>query len=125
MKVFCHQIYEYKKGLRHLALCTLSASFLPEVKLKLDHQDIDYIVRLVSEDKVNVFFGDKECINIISEIGNKKLNEYTPEEDFILGVMLGYDRIQQCKRFMKQKEKERAKNYKIREFDARTKIVRV
>ncbi len=107
MKVLCHHIYEYKKGLRHLVLHTLDASYRDEAELKLKHQGISYIVRTVSDSKINLFFGDPECVDVIREIGNKKLHEFTAEEDFILGIMLGYDRLQQCGRYLKLKEKER------------------
>ncbi|MCD7971779.1 MAG: DUF2023 family protein [Candidatus Azobacteroides sp.] len=107
MKVLCHHIYEYKKGLRHLVLHTLDSSFRYDAEWKLKQQGIEYVVREVSASKINLFFGNKECIDIIREIGDKKLNEFTPEEDFMLGTMLGYNPLQQCKRYLNKKEKER------------------
>ncbi|MDR1877940.1 MAG: DUF2023 family protein [Bacteroidales bacterium] len=104
MEVLIHHIYEYKKGLRHLVLHTLDASLLHKAELKLQQQGIDYIVRYVTCSKINLFFGNKDCIRIVDKIGDKTLNEYTPEEDFVLGTMLGYDRLQQCKRYLKRKE---------------------
>ncbi len=104
MKVLVHHIYEYKKGLRHLVLHTLDASFRYEAERKLQIQNIDYIVREVTPSKINLFFGDKECVDVLREIGNKKLNEFTPEEDFILGTMLGYDGVLQCRRYLKLKQ---------------------
>ncbi len=103
MKVLTHHIYEYKKGLRHLVLHTLDASLKVEAELKLQQQGIDYIVRYVTPSKINLFFGNPECVDVIDKIGNKNLNEFTPEEDFILGTMLGYDRLQQCARYIKKK----------------------
>lgn len=35
--------------------------------------------------------------------GGKKLNDLTPEEDFVLGSMLGYDIRKQCERYMKKR----------------------
>jgi hypothetical protein len=104
MKVLTHHIYEYKKGLRHLVLHTLDVSFKPQAELKLQQQGIDYTVRYVTPSKINLFFGDAECIRIIDAIGNKGLSEFTPEEDFMLGTMLGYDRLQQCIRYLRKKE---------------------
>jgi hypothetical protein len=104
MKVLVHHIYEYKKGLRHLVLHTLDSSLKLQAELKLQQQGIDYIVRYVTSSKINLFFGDAECIQVIDSIGNKMLNEFTPEEDFILGIMLGYDHLQQCVRYLKKKE---------------------
>lgn len=105
MKVLVHHIYEYKKGLRHLVLHTLDSNLRIEAERKLKLQSIDFIVREVTPSKINLFFGDKECVDVLREIGNKKLNEFTSEEDFILGTMLGYDRILQCQRYLKLKHK--------------------
>ena len=33
----------------------------------------------------------------------RSLSDLTDEEDFILGVMLGYDRLKQCERYLKRK----------------------
>lgn len=107
MQVLLHHIYEYKKGLRHLVLHTLNASFRENAEQKLQQQKIDYIIREVTFSKINIFFGDKECVDIIREIGDKKLNEFTPEEDFVLGTMLGYDHLQQCKRYLQKRKQER------------------
>lgn len=103
MKVLCHHIYEYKKGLRNLVLHTMQAEDLEEAKSKLDRHSIEFFIQQVSPKKINIFFGKKECIDIIRSFGNKPLNIYTPDEDFILGIMLGYDRIQQCKRYLDKK----------------------
>ncbi len=107
MQVLAHHIYEYKKGVRHLVLHTLDASYRKDAELKLQHQGIDYLIQEVTDSKINIFFGDKDCVDIVREIGNKKLNDFTPEEDFVLGTMLGYDRLQQCKRYLNKKQKER------------------
>ena len=34
---------------------------------------------------------------------DKPLNKLTPEEDFMLGIMLGYDISMQCERYCKPK----------------------
>jgi len=107
MKVLAHHIYEYKKGIRPLILHTLDSAFQLKAELKLKQQGIDYVVQTISPSKINIFFGDEECVNTIREIGDKKLNEYTPEEDFILGIMLGYDCSKQCKRYLQYKKQER------------------
>lgn len=106
MKVLSHHIYEFKKGLRHLVLHTLDASFREEAEKKLQNQNIEYFIREVTPSKINIFFGTPECVEVIKKIGNKKFHEYTPEEDFVLGTMLGYDRLQQCRRYLKLKEQE-------------------
>ena len=35
----------------------------------------------------------------------RPLNQLTPEEDFILGAMLGYDICTQCERYCERKER--------------------
>lgn len=103
MKVFYHHIYEYKKGLRNLVLCTLSSDQLENVKLKLEGDSIDYIVQKVGDNKINVFFGHKSCIEVLNKFKNESLTDYSNEEDFILGIMLGYDRVKQCDRYLDRK----------------------
>ncbi|ACO79374.1 hypothetical protein AvCA_32120 [Azotobacter vinelandii CA] len=39
-------------------------------------------------------------------IVTKPLHELTPEQDFILGTLLGYDREQQCLRFLTRAGKQ-------------------
>ncbi|MCR5453527.1 MAG: DUF2023 family protein [Bacteroidales bacterium] len=107
MKVLAHHIYEYKKGLRQLILHTLPAKYRFEAETRLKFAGIDFLTRQVSPEKINIFFGAKECIEVIKHIGDKPFNEYTPEEDFILGVLLGYDKIQECNRYLRLCEKQK------------------
>ena len=116
MKVLNHHIYEYKKGIRNLILHTLSSNHKQVAVDRLEKNNISYIIREISADKINIFFGAKECINVIEAFGNKQLNEFTPEEDFILGIMLGYNRLQQCDRYLK-KTKTNIKQATIRRID--------
>ncbi len=106
MKVLVHHIYEYKKGLRNLVLHTLDKSFHDEAVRKLDKNNIDFIVRFLDGPGINIFFGARECVEVIKNFGDKKLSEFTPEEDFILGTMLGYSRLEQCKRYLNMKSRE-------------------
>ncbi len=107
MKVLVHHIYEYKKGLRNLVLHTMNTDDRELVENKLKSQGIDYHIQLVTKNKINVFFGAKECIAIIKSFGDVKLNQLSPEKDFILGTMLGYDRKQQCSRYLDLIEKQK------------------
>lgn len=100
MKVFCHHIYEYKKGLRNLVLHTMHPSLRIDAQQKLEINNISFVIKEVSPTKINIFFGAPECVEVIKYFGNKKLSDYTPEEDFILGVMLGYCRKLQCNRYL-------------------------
>ena len=103
MKILTHHIYEYNKGLRSLVLYTMSTEEKSNTEEVLKNKDISYCFSKVNKDRVNVFFGDEVCIRIIKSFGDKSLSDYTDEEDFMLGTMLGYDRIQQCERYAKRK----------------------
>jgi len=104
MQVFYHHIYEYKKGLRNLVLTTERAANRRIIENRLIKENIPYVIHEVDSEKINIFFGNQSCINVVANF-NKKLNEITPEQDFILGIMLGYDRLQQCDRYLWMKEK--------------------
>lgn len=113
MEIFYHHIYEYQKGIRNLVLHSTARTNTKMMISKLNYEGISYLILPVGKDKVNVFFGDKECIDIIKNIGKISLCDYTAEEDFILGIMLGYDRKKQCERFLKFKNKAKVKLEKI------------
>jgi hypothetical protein len=100
LKVFNHHVYEYRKGLRNLALQTLPCDHEGWISSRLDRLGIDYLIYPIGKQNINVFLGDSECLEIIRQIGKFKLSHYTPEEDFILGTMLGYGRHQQCIRYL-------------------------
>lgn len=103
LKVLHHHIYEYKKGIRNLILTTEKAIYREVIETRLANEGIDYAVQIVNEEKINVFFGAKDCVDVVKTFIAKKLNELTPEQDFILGIMLGYDRLKQCVRYLKFK----------------------
>ena len=104
MQVFYHLVYEYQKGLRDLSLFTCPDMFQEKIEKSLRQQEIEYIVCPLDGGKINVFFGRKECLEIVRRFSCEKLNKLAPEEDFILGMMLGYAKHQQYDRFLKQKE---------------------
>ncbi len=113
MQVFIHHIYEYKKGLRNLVLHTMSADNLEKAERMLNRHEIEYHIQRVSERKINIFFGKEQCIKIIKSFGDLALNEYSDEEDFILGIMLGYDTTLQCERYLKRKGKKKISTKKL------------
>lgn len=104
MKVFIHHIYELKKGLRRLVLHTCPVEDLPEIERKLQSDSIAYLIAPVTRDKANVFFGDALCIGVLKEFSTLTLHRLSDQEDFILGVLLGYDLKQQCGRFLERRE---------------------
>ncbi|MFT3992937.1 MAG: DUF2023 family protein [Dysgonomonas sp.] len=110
MRVFYHLIYEFKKGVRDLMLCTLTADTESMVKSKLDKNGICYTIQKLKNGNINVFFGKEECLSVANKIcKDKPLNLLTPEEDFILGILLGYSISEQCNRYCKKYNSENAK----------------
>jgi len=103
MRVFTHHLHEYKKGLRTLVLHTTNARNRDTIEKRLERAEIEYYIQEVSETKINVFFGNPICIEVIKQMNLESLSSLTDEEDFILGTMLGYDRVKQCERYLKKK----------------------
>ena len=93
-------LYEYRKGVRHLFMMTLSAHEAAQVGRRLEREAVDFHVHPVGEAKANLFFGRPPCVALVRTMLTKPLNQLSPEEDFILGTLLGYDREQQCLRFL-------------------------
>jgi hypothetical protein len=107
-RIFSHHIYELKKGLRHLILFTSTSGHQQAIVAKLDAHGIPYLIQPVARDsnKINVFFGNPTCIDVLRSFGTRYLTDLTEEQDFMLGVMLGYDRVKQCERYLKLKQRE-------------------
>lgn len=105
LQVLVHHIYEYNKGVRNMVLHTMSNARRDRAENILKQRDVTYYIQQVSSNKINIFFGNPECIDVVKSFGKKSLTDYTPEQDFILGIMLGYDRNQQCHRYMKMQKK--------------------
>ena len=95
LRVFHHHIYEFKKGIRNLILTTEKSKYKETIASRLQKDNIDFVIHDIDKNKINVYFGAKECID-----------ELSAEQDFMLGIMLGYDRVKQCERYMKIKNGE-------------------
>ena len=103
MRVLTNHIYEYKKGVRRMVLFTFNKKYEELATASLRRQGIGYIVQPVGNDRVNLFFGRQECLDAIRLMVTRPLNMLSPEEDFILGAMLGYDICAQCERYCERK----------------------
>lgn len=103
MKVLCNHIYEYKKGVRQMVLYTCNKRMEQYAVERLKHQGIPYLIQPVGNDRLNLFFGRQECLAAIRLMVTRPLNELSPEEDFILGALLGYDIRMQCERYCHRK----------------------
>lgn len=103
MKVLMNHIYEYKKGVRRMVLFTCNRRYEQFARSRLRRQHIPCLVQPAGKETVNLYFGRQECLDAIRLFVNRPLNELTPEEDFILGAMLGYDISLQCLRYCERK----------------------
>lgn len=106
MKVLVNHIYEFKKGVRRMVLFTFNKRYEQFAVTRLQHQNISYVIQPVGNDRLNLFFGKKECLAAIRLMITKPLCQLTPEEDFILGAMLGYDICTQCERYCERKSRQ-------------------
>ncbi|MBP7212021.1 DUF2023 family protein [bacterium] len=100
MNLFYHLIYEYQKELRDLILYTCSNELAERMKINLEKQGIKYLIYPVTKEKINIFFGAPECLQIVKNFSSSNLSKLTPAEDFILGIMLGYGKAQQYERYL-------------------------
>lgn len=100
MELFNNLIYEYKKGMRDLSLHTCEKNELEKYTEYLKKTQIQYYIIDLGNNKVNLFFGNPYCIEILKKFSNSQLNKITPYEDFILGIMLGYSRNEQYTRVL-------------------------
>ena len=105
--VLNEQIYGYKHGIRPFVLQTMQVEDKAEIEKRLQRDNLNYHLQEAPGGRnLNVFFGDKPCVDVIKSFGGTPLNKLAPEKDFILGIMLGYDKTKQCERYLKLKEKE-------------------
>lgn len=105
MKVLMNHIYEYQKGVRQMVLFTFNKKYEDYAVTRLRHQNINYLLIPVGNDCVNLFFGRRECLDAIRLMVTRPLSQLSPEEDFILGALLGYDICGQCQRYCSRKVK--------------------
>lgn len=110
MSVLNEHIYGYKHGIRPLVLQVESMKDKDVIEKRLKRDNLNYMLNPAPGGRnLNVFFGDKPCVDVIKSFNQPELGKYTPEQDFILGVLLGYDKTKQCERYLKLKEKENQK----------------
>ena len=103
MKVLMNHIYEYRKGVRRMVLFTCNRKYEDFATSHLQRLGIPYMLQPAGKRNLNLYFGRSECLDAIKLIITRPLNELSPEEDFILGAMLGYDICAQCERFCLRK----------------------
>ena len=105
------QIYGYKHGVRPLVLQTMQIQDKDVIENRLKKDNLNYHLQPTSNNKnLNVFLGDKACVEVAKTFGNTPMSKLSPEQDFILGTLLGYDKTKQCERYLKLKEQENNNN---------------
>ena len=100
LDVFHHLLYEISRGLRDLALYTIQPEDQALVESELQREGISYLFRTIEDGRVNIYFGHTSCVDVAKEFGTCPHCYLSPEQDFILGIMLGYDRARQCERYL-------------------------
>jgi len=123
MKVFLHHIYEYQKGLRNLVLFTGHADCRELIECKLKKSCIDYAIYPLGKTRINVFFGESVCVATVQKIGCEHLSGMSLEHDYMLGIMLGYDRIKQSVRYLKRSALRADKSEALRDENERERLV--
>ncbi len=97
--VLSNHIYEYQKGVRNLVLFTIRKELAAQAVERLSRLGIDHLVQDVGDCNVNIYFGRPQCVKAVRPFVSRPLYDLTPEEDFILGALLGYDICLQCERY--------------------------
>jgi Protein of unknown function (DUF2023) len=95
-------LYEFQKGVRRLFLLTMTPHEAKAVQKRLERECVAVHVQAVSVTKVNLFFGQPAYVQTARRLAVRALNQFTPEEDFMLGTLLGYDGEQQCQRYLQK-----------------------
>jgi hypothetical protein len=93
-------LYELGRGVRQLFMLTMTPREAHAVRSRLDQEGIACHVQMVSDLKVNVYFGNAQFVAVARRIAMLPVHQLSAEEDFILGTLLGYDREQQCRRYL-------------------------
>jgi hypothetical protein len=95
-----HCLYELRKGVRQLFLLTMTLPEAQAVRQRLERERVAMYIQDVTADKQNLYFGRARYVEIARRLAVRPLNELSPEEDFMLGILLGYERSQQCRRYL-------------------------
>jgi hypothetical protein len=100
LHILANSLYELDRGVRALFLMTVQISELPAVVARLARDQVAHFTQPVNAGKANVFFGKAAMVETARWLARKPLNHLSPEEDFMLGTLLGYDREGQCQRYL-------------------------
>ena len=102
-----HHIYEIRKGIRKLSLLTMRKEEYLRSLSRLESCGVSHLVKSCGTDKMNVFFGHPSCLKLVDRMVVGDLSRLSPEIDFMLGALLGYDLPDQCERYFQQMARSR------------------
>jgi hypothetical protein len=100
LKIFNHHLYELSRGIRPLVLMTLAAADAAPVIARLASRGIAHHVHEACPERINVVFGSGVAVSAVQRFLVGPLCDLSAEHDFMLGVLLGYDREMQCVRYL-------------------------
>ncbi|ALK09914.1 DUF2023 family protein [Blastochloris viridis] len=123
LQIFNHHLYELSKGLRPLAMMTMTADAAGAVIARLAAAGIAHHVHEACPDRVNVVFGCQPAVMAVRRFMAGPLCQLSAEHDFMLGVLLGYDRERQCVRYLARAENTAAAAEPMVLADAATSVV--
>ena len=101
-RLFNHQLYELSKGIRPLSMLTVTKPECDPVVRRLMRDGVAYYLHEACATKVSVLFGRPAAVAAARRFLTKSLCKLSPEHDFMLGILLGYDREQQCVRYIER-----------------------
>ncbi len=99
---YCLQAY--RRGRQPLFMLALPEHLAIGAGRRLVREAVDYHVQPVMPGRVNLFFGQTPCVELVRSMVCKPLYQLSHEEDFILGVLLGQDLRQQCLRWLVRRD---------------------
>ncbi|RAI42692.1 DUF2023 family protein [Rhodoplanes roseus] len=102
--IFRHHLYELSKGMRPLVLMTVNAEAAKPIVDHLVATGVAHHVHEACRSRFNVVFGRPAAVMAAQRFMVGPLCDLSPEHDFMLGILLGYDRDQQCLRYLARAE---------------------
>jgi hypothetical protein len=102
--IFRHHLYELSKGMRPLVLMTVGTEAAKPIVAHLVAAGIAHHVHDARRSRVNIAFGQAAAVTAVKRFMVGPLCDLSPEHDFMLGILLGYDREQQCLRYLARSE---------------------
>ena len=102
MRIVNHHLYELSKGIRPLSMLTMTVAGSAPVVTRLMSKGVAHYVHRACPTKVNVVFGQPAAVAAVRRFLTVPLCKLSPEHDFMLGILLGYDREKQCVRYLER-----------------------